>query len=207
MSPVLSFLHPREPEPAFPSGQGAEQNTSGSSTTWIIATIACGVIVASALLMIVVFTYHKRREYRKIRSTHPYITPDEFIRRQKMSAADLFEEEERQRQIMIRKSLANRSRSWNTTDSQSWNQTESRSSATISRVERETFEIEEQEPRNLREDWKAWEARLKHERSTSGEQHPLVPELRIPQPSQPSRSRSLTCPPVPPRHPGRVRPR
>ncbi|KAM7200636.1 hypothetical protein V8F33_003841 [Rhypophila sp. PSN 637] len=116
-----------------------------------------------------------------------------------MSAADVYAEDEQQRKAMIRKSLATRS----------MNSLESQFSRTSSRIETEFFEMEEEETANLRDDWKEWEARVQRERTLSGEQHPLAPELAIPRPTRsrsPSRGPLLgqQAPSPPPRHPGRL---
>ncbi|KAM7203372.1 hypothetical protein V8F20_003966 [Naviculisporaceae sp. PSN 640] len=174
-------------------------NTGDSPVMWITAVIVVGIVVVGGLIMFTVLYLHKRRQYRQAKLRDPYITKGEFIKRRKMSAADIFDEDERQRKAMIRKSLATRSE----------NSLDSQFSRTSSRVDVESFEMEEEERVNLRDDWKEWEARVQRERALSGEHHPLAPELTIPQPTRsrsPSRSPLLgqQPPSPPPRHPGRL---
>lgn len=190
------------PIPAAPYEHTMQPSTNtDNSAVWITAVIVVGIVVVGGLLMFTVLYLHKRHQFRKARQTDPYITKGEFIKRRKMSAADMFEEDERQRKAMIRKSLA--TRSMNSLES-------SQFSRTSSRVDTESFEMDEEETVNLRDDWKEWEARVHRERALSGEHHPLAaPELAIPQPTRsrsPSRSPLLVQlpPSPPPRHPGRL---
>ncbi|KAM7216351.1 hypothetical protein V8F06_008273 [Rhypophila decipiens] len=198
------------PSPQTPnamSGLPYEHNMQASSNTdspvmWITAAIVVGIVVIGGLIMFTILYLHKRRQFRKARQRDPYLSKGDFIKRRKMSAADVYEEDEQQRKAMIRKSLATRS----------MNSLESQFSRTSSRIETESFEMEE-ETANLRDDWKAWEARVQRERTLSGEQHPLAPELApelaIPRPTRsrsPSRGPLLgqQAPSPPPRHPGRL---
>jgi hypothetical protein len=162
------------------------------------------------MLVFIALYYIKRCQYQRARQLEPYLTRDEFMRRRKLSAADLFREEEERRQYMIRKSLASRSTS----------SVGSRLSAMADQIDRELLEMERRESRRLKEDWKAWEARERQARSTSGVQHPAVasppndvPILAIPSPAK-HRSQgrmqlmnpSRGPPTPPPRHPGRQAP-
>lgn len=191
--------------PVSPYGSSMESNQTtnqDSPAMWITAVIVVGIVVLGGVIMFTVLYLHKRHQYRQARQRDPYLSRGEFIKRRKMSAADLYNEEERQRQAMIRKSLVSRST----------NSLETRSSRTSSRIERESFEMEEEEAANLKDDWKEWEARVQRERALSIEQHPAVaqaPDLAIPQPTRsrsPSRSPLLgpLPPSPPPRHPGRL---
>ncbi|KAK0722014.1 hypothetical protein B0T26DRAFT_749474 [Lasiosphaeria miniovina] len=216
MSPISAAVEPWQSVANSPYGSEVDDSgTSMNSPVWIAITIASGVILTVALIVLAVFICNKHRRRQNPEQTNPYSGSGQFATSQKiMSSAGLAEEEELQRQFMIRKSLA--TRSWNTIESQASMRTttetttETTTTAMTDQIERQTMDIEDEEDaeaRNLRDDWKAWEARVQHERSMSGELHPAidctVPALRLPQP--PSRTRSLTCPPVPPRHPGRLR--
>ncbi|TEA12074.1 Transcription initiation factor IIB [Colletotrichum sidae] len=58
-----------------------------------------------------IFDRRKSRQFREACKRDPYLTRKEFSRRRKLSAVQRLEEEEMQRNIMIRKSLASRSTS------------------------------------------------------------------------------------------------
>lgn len=100
-----------------------------------------------------------------------------------MSANDRFQEEEERRRQIIRKSLATRS-------SYSGSSGVSTTTEQVEQIDQELREMERQESVRLKDDWKRWEARVRHERSTSGEQHPAaskingVPILAIPTPAK-----------------------
>ncbi|KAK3939506.1 hypothetical protein QBC46DRAFT_263083 [Diplogelasinospora grovesii] len=158
-----------------------------SSRALIITAVIAGAISLAACLFVAILTYNRRRQRRK--EEHQKLASfsrEGFVRKKrKMSAADRqFEEEERQRSIMIRKSLASRS-------SRSMSQV-----MEMDRIEREEEEEELSRQKTLKDDWKEWEARLQRERTLSGERHPSTTLLPLPEPSDlpaippPSRSRS-----------------
>ncbi|KAK4169942.1 hypothetical protein QBC43DRAFT_306887 [Cladorrhinum sp. PSN259] len=222
MPPFISILDTRDEyslsrynEEASTSG-----NTSNNSTVWIISSIVGGVLVLVAILTTFLLCFNKRSQYQKAKELNPYLSRQEFVRRRKMSAEDLFQEEEQRRQLMIRKSVVSRSSQSLHRDSPPRQQQppprppRPERWETLEQVEREAVELERQESLKLKDDWKRWEARVKHERSTSGEHHPLetsgVPILTMPSPSR-HRSESRVffidvSPSVlvpPPRHPDR----
>ncbi|KAK3688303.1 hypothetical protein B0T22DRAFT_150076 [Podospora appendiculata] len=181
MSPMTPVRQQPAPVSVTPASHDAQSKTTGSPTAWAIPAVISSVIIVAAILLFIVYGYIKRRQYRKARQSDPYLSRDGFIPRRKLSEADQFEEEERQRKIMIRKSLASRS----------WSSAESRSMDTSSHVEpREAFEVDEEEPQRLKDDWKAWEARIHRERSMSGELHPAACQMLDLPMSPPSRSPS-----------------
>ncbi|KAK4103439.1 hypothetical protein N658DRAFT_505139 [Parathielavia hyrcaniae] len=178
-------------------------HSMSTSAVWIVAAVVGGIIVVGFSFALLLTYNTRRRRYRRYRQLHPYLSRDEVVKRQKMSKVDLFLEEEERRRQMIRKSLAARS-------SESCGSTSL--SAMIEHVDGEQRELERQESTRLKEDWKRWEARVRHERSMSGGQHPVasassqVPVLAVPSPAKHRRASSMSptpSPPVPPRHPGR----
>ncbi|KAK3987584.1 hypothetical protein QBC44DRAFT_331188 [Cladorrhinum sp. PSN332] len=220
MPPFTSILDARQEYHL--SRVNEEESTSGgatsnNSTVWIVSAIVGGVIVLVTILTTVVLCYNKRSQFQKAKELNPYLSRHEFVRKRKMSAEDLFQEEEQRRQLMIRKSIVSRSsHSLHHAGSPPRPERPVRPdiSETMDQVEREAAEVERQESLRLKDDWKRWEARVKHERSTSGEHHPLespgVPILTVPSPSK-HRSQSRVSfvdagpdvPAVPARHPNR----
>ncbi len=184
---------------------------------WIIPVLIAGIVIITAFIVCVIIALNNRRRYKRAQTENPYLTPEEFSKRRKLSAAGQFEEEERKRRSMIRKSLA--SRSWDSVESNASRRTSQTSH--LSQGELPNFVViedpeEEEEPVRLKEDWKAWEARMQRERSMSGERHPAVdavPVTDLPviptasRPRSPIRSPPRSPPPgslvPPPRHPAR----
>lgn len=216
MAPFLSVLRARD-----------NGDASNSSVVWIAGAIIGGIIVLVTVVTTTILCHTKRRKFEKARQRNPYLTREEFMRRQKMSEEDLFREQEHWRGHMIKKSLATRS-------SRSLRGTHSRATSTspavvnmvhqptspvviamVDQIEREICELERNESKKLKEDWKQWEARVHRERSTSGVRHPIaasdspddVPLIAMPNPAK-RRSRdrfswSSIAPVPPPRHPAR----
>lgn len=81
---------------------------SPNATALLITLIVVGSL--SLLVVAGFFLWRSRSEqrYRHASRTDPYLTRKEFKRRSKMSAEQRIEEDELQRRIMIRKSLASR---------------------------------------------------------------------------------------------------
>ncbi|KAK4188741.1 hypothetical protein QBC35DRAFT_185031 [Podospora australis] len=211
MAPYLSVLTPRN-----------DSNNSNHNVVPIVASIVGGIIVLVALVTALTLCQIRRRKFEKAKQRNPYLTKEEFMRRQKMSEADLFREQEHWRGHMIKKSLASRS-------SNSLRQTQSTQStpsipaapvappaADMDQLEREICELERKESKKLKTDWKEWEARARHERSTSAPYpHPIAasnnPEV-LPLVTMPNKTKrrsrdrfswSSIPPLVPPRHPAR----
>ncbi|KAK1844909.1 transcription initiation protein [Colletotrichum chrysophilum] len=107
------------------NGLGPSTSTPGSSTTaedttttntttvLIVVIILCGSAIMSAALFYI-FDRKKNRQFREACKRDPYLTRKEFTRRRKLSALERLEEEELQRSIMIRKSLASKTPSRST---------------------------------------------------------------------------------------------
>ena len=211
----LLLLKPREDVTATPFNNSVAASSGEnvvSHRPWVIPVIVAGVILLSALTIWAFVYFNRRREFGKARSQEPYLSRPEFDKRRKMSSAEKLEEEEKQRIIMIRKSLA--SRSW---ASSAGSASSSRRVSQISegqQHERPTIpemveaEMEDhREPKPLKDDWKAYEAEL--QRETSRERHPAAEsetaaqEMGLTRPTRslsPSRSPLLTqLPGTPPR--------
>jgi len=179
-------MTPSRRDTAFSIGKRDVPARSASEVGWMISTIILAIVLAAVFLSFVAIRVKRRRQYRQARERDPYLTRHDFFRRRKMSAIDRLEEEERQRSIMIHKSLA--SRSWGSLDS-GGSQPPS-TSRTISRVLEEDA-IHAETPKNrrsavmtpadddgvlskrLKDDWKTWEARMQRERQASVDQHPV----------------------------------
>ena len=183
-----AFLHllGRRNVTTTPYGDAIDSDAHGGSTIWIIPTVVAGGVVITALLVWALVGFSRRRQYRKAREKDLCLTQTEFVKRRKMSATKRLEEEERQRVIMIRKSLA--SRESGSLASQSRRTSAGSESSQLSQVDRVVAEEreDEAEPKALKEDWKSWEARM--QRSVYPNQHPAadpVPDLAMPRPSRP----------------------
>jgi len=153
---------------------------------WIIAVIVVGLVLVVAVAVFFVARYLRRKQNRKAKEKNPIIiTHKDFSRRRKMSELDRLEEEELQRSVMIRKSLASR------ISSKRASQTESASDLSV--------DEDDDQSGGLREDWKEWEARVQRDRSNSADRHPAE-DLPIPsqsRPRSPSRSPLLGAQPTP----------
>lgn len=166
-------------------------------TVWVVVSVAVVSLAFLTVVAIVGIKWYKGRVCNDAVNKNPYIAKKEISRRRNMSDLDRFEEEELQRQFMIRKSLASRTSSW----------TDSRLYETVSEEQHDM--AEEDRFGNLRSDWKEWEAKLQRERSRSCESHPAVDpstksraNLAVPAPARadsPSRrmNRSPTPRPAP----------
>jgi len=211
-------------------GNGISDDDYHQRQAWVIPVIVVSVIFITGLLVFVFIFFARRSEYIRAREKEPYLTRSEFAKRRKLSEAARLEEEEKQRIIMIRKSLA--SRSWDSAASNASSRRLSGASGTSGTSETcgltqpepsqqrgrvpahraEFADDDDDEPRPLREDWKAWEARMQSRLSLG--RHPAAePAPELLPPRQMSRSRALSpshspllaprTPPVPPRNPNR----
>ncbi|OHE92379.1 hypothetical protein CORC01_12306 [Colletotrichum orchidophilum] len=82
-------------------------SSSGTTTVLIIVILCCASAIMSATLFYI-FDRKKNAQFREACKRDPYLTRKEFVRRRKLSVLERLEEEELQRSIMIRKSLASR---------------------------------------------------------------------------------------------------
>ena len=171
------------------SGLLNSSSTSGATSprVWlpiVLATCLVCLIMAAFLFAI---AYFRSRQFNEAKKIDPYLSRREFLRRRRLSPSDLRNEEELQRNIMIRKSLA------------------TRSSRTISQIELEGSDLDENDC-SLREDWKEWEARMRKDKLL--DEHPSsVPAAQsmtsLPLPSQtksvsPGRNPMIQRQPKPP---------
>ena len=91
-----------------------DSNSSGLSTSTTAILISLVVVGCVALTVIASYLFYNRRSaqrYRDACKKDPYLTRKEFKRRSNMSPTERIEEDELQRRIMIRKSLASRTSS------------------------------------------------------------------------------------------------
>ncbi|KAL6869670.1 hypothetical protein ACO1O0_000999 [Amphichorda felina] len=164
----------------------------------ILITLVAAALVATILFLVAKFYRRRRQQYDTVPSVESAKTPN-----MRMSQRGISDEEELQRIIMIRKSLA--SRTSTTLDSRRLSQREDddddldHDAATSS-----------SRPGSLRYDWKEFEAGLQSHPSVSLENHPILkssPEHRVsesygPRISSPSplsvRSGLASPPPVAP---------
>ncbi len=139
------------------------------SNMWIVGvTVTCAIFALLIFGGLALFLY-KRYQYRQERKRRPYITLKEFSRRSKLTGLDRWTEDEIQRSMILRKSLATRSSS-------------SLSPIGTPEPREEVEEEEEGEERqrsSLRDEWKEWEARMQMERSKSVNQHPLESAVNL----------------------------
>jgi len=162
---------------------GSQENVT-SLQPWLIPVIVVGVLLLAACAIWGFVSYNRRREYGKARAQEPYLSRPEFNKRRKMSQAEKVQEEEKQRIIMIRKSLA--SRSWDGSAagdsapssrrvSQISNQGQQHERPAIPEVDdEEDDDINNNEPKPLKDAWKEYEAEVMRE--TSLERHPAAAE-------------------------------
>jgi len=177
-----------EPIRATSTPLGPGTKPPGNPKVWIIPAVVGGGVLITACLVWAVLAIKRRRKIKNARDVDPYLTCPDVSRRRKMSAAERIEEEEKQRIIMIRKSLA--SRSWGTESDTSRRNSRTSHNSQVRRPIAE--DPEEDEPAKLKEDWKAWEAQIM--RSATLEQHPAaVDEAEKLAKPRPPRSRSPHC--------------
>ncbi|OIW31656.1 hypothetical protein CONLIGDRAFT_678122 [Coniochaeta ligniaria NRRL 30616] len=157
-----------------------EGSTESSPRIWVTVLVVVGSILLVAAFVAAVLVFFRRRGYREAKKHNPALSRKEFLRRRKMTAVARQTDEELQRRMMIRKSLAGRSNEWST------------------QFDNESLDIHEHSEHGLKEDWKEWEARMQRERPELACRHPSIaalPELPIPtksSSSSPSRSPLLS---------------
>lgn len=148
-------------------GESADKGLD-EKTKWVIVGVSIAVLAILSIGLYFLINKLRARKYKKAQGLEP--SPyGEFARARKLSNAERMEEEETQRAVMIRKSLATRS-------------TVSSMSSMMSRYsnippmdEEEEIDLnDERPPHGLREDWKEFEARITRERSNAREAHPIM---------------------------------
>lgn len=182
-------------EPSDDSISSAPQNApdhTDQSRVWIIVGVIAAAVFLGACAIFLYAGILRRRRMRREREQEPAddisLSQKEFSRKRTVTAEDRMQAHDRQREIMIRKSLASRSAS--------------RSSQADSI---DPFEAAEagQSGGGLRDDWKEFEARLQRENS-AGRDHPALPVSRSPSPSRSPLMTGRSSPVFPPlaqRHP------
>lgn len=136
-----------------------ESSPESNSRIWVTVTVVVGSILLVAAFVTAVLVFFRRRGYREAKKHNPALSQKEFLRKMKMSAVARQEEDELQRRMMIRKSLASRSTGWST------------------HFDNDSLNIHEHEQHSLREDWKEWEARMQRERPEVAYKHPSAAAL------------------------------
>ena len=128
--------------------------------TWLIAVAVVAAVVVTALIAYLVIFRFRNRQYQEAAKRDPYLTRKEWARRRKLSNLERLEEEEVQRQLILRKTLTSRTSSRHGSD---------RGSAEEPRIDRAEKSREQQ--------WKKWEAGYAAEADNdSCEGHPLIQE-------------------------------
>ncbi|GJC80433.1 hypothetical protein ColLi_03271 [Colletotrichum liriopes] len=94
-------------ETATETSPSSSSSTINTTTILIVIVVVCASAIMSAALFYL-FDRKKNAQFREACRRDPYLTRKEFMRRRKLSAIERLEEEEMQRSIMIRKSLASR---------------------------------------------------------------------------------------------------
>ncbi|KAI1418863.1 hypothetical protein F5Y12DRAFT_390794 [Xylaria sp. FL1777] len=186
MGPLFSS---RRNEGSTPkSGQSTSKNIAPAAVDpWMIVVVVVGILIIATLSIFMCAYYIKlRREQRtgfkpieETKSAYPY------LHKRKRGVVNRQNVEDVERDTMIRKSLASRT-SLTTSDPVS------QVSSTPSKDHHLAHPLgDEDEMTGLRDDWKAWEARVQSERRCSNpggvglDQHPaFAPYLSVPQPTR-----------------------
>ncbi|KAI0186826.1 hypothetical protein EV127DRAFT_163834 [Xylaria flabelliformis] len=182
----------RASHPIVKSNAGPNQSISGDTTVdpWLIVVIVAGSLILVTLAGVLVAHYIRSRRRGGKGSFHPVekVRSVSFSRKRNSdAAADRQKIEDLERDMMIRKSLASRPASASfPSASQPLNNGDDHPEP------EEEEEREREEMTSLREDWKAWEARVQTERGTAAypggvglDRHPaFAPYLPVPQPTR-----------------------
>ncbi|KAI0398383.1 hypothetical protein F5Y17DRAFT_1290 [Xylariaceae sp. FL0594] len=143
---------------------------------WLVVVIIMGVLIVLTLAVFML-AYHLKARRRRAKShlkEEDEKTGLPYLMKKSLSSVDRHKTEEQEREMMIRKSLAERPSPTDGAEASRVSQTSSHSSSPPT----EGPEEHGVQTTTLREDWKAWEAGIQTERkvSTSGgiglEQHP-----------------------------------
>ncbi|KAI0449028.1 hypothetical protein F5B21DRAFT_75913 [Xylaria acuta] len=173
--------------PSVRSNSESNQTFSGDSNVdpWLIVVIVAGILIIVTLAGFMLAHYIRSRRRLRKGLFHPVekVSSVPFSRKRNSDAAtDRQMAEDLERDMMIRKSLASRPTSANFPTSQPLNNGDD--------YPEEQGE-EREEVASLREDWKAWEARVQSERGTSHpggvglDRHPAFASyLSVPQPTR-----------------------
>ncbi|KAI0903793.1 hypothetical protein F4823DRAFT_617318 [Ustulina deusta] len=168
------------------SDQSTSESTApGAVDPWLVVVIVIGILIVATLAIFMCAHYIKSRRGRKT-GFHPVREMSStYMQKRKLGLVERHNVEDLERDMMIRKSLASR-HSLTVTDPVSQ----------VSSVSDKGYHLEDPlgdggEMTSLREDWKAWEARVQSERGTSTpggvglDQHPAFASyLSVPQPTR-----------------------
>ncbi|KAI1360553.1 hypothetical protein F5Y08DRAFT_343531 [Xylaria arbuscula] len=203
---LLSIEFRRDEDANRPPIQSTPKSSeiTGEDTTfvdpWMIVVIVAGALIVVTLAVIMGMHYIKSRRARKTgfqpveekeTSTAPYPHPPK-------RRSDRQKREDLERDMMIRKSLASRSSLVSNSDaipagSQEHLEQQQQHPIARDRDSHHTYYLPSPlgedggEMTSLREDWKAWEARVQSERRSSNpyDQHPAFASyLSVPQPTR-----------------------
>lgn len=158
----------------------------GELKTWLIAVCVVASVVVTALVVYLVVFRLRNKQYQEAARRDPYLTRKEWARRRKLSNLQRLEEEESQRQLILRKTLTSR--------------TSSRDGSADFESRRDGGSAEEARSEAGRsEEWKRWEAGYGDaEDAAEGhpliEQHPAVKgdDNRLPRSASPTRAPLLS---------------
>ncbi|KAI3318456.1 hypothetical protein HD806DRAFT_316003 [Xylariaceae sp. AK1471] len=168
-----------------PINQSVGENTGRAITDpWLVVVIIIGILIIATLAIFMLAHYLKSRRERTKSMRLSEQMSSLYPRKRKLSSADQHRIEEQERDMMIRKSLASRT---SIIASSPVSQVSSMSDDHLDEPSEEPGETA-----SLREDWKAWEARIQSERKISSpagavglDQHPaFASHLSIPQPTR-----------------------
>ncbi|KAL2113593.1 hypothetical protein VUR80DRAFT_3281 [Thermomyces stellatus] len=133
--------------------------------TGLIAIAVVASVAVTALIIYLVVFRQREKQYQEAAKRDPYLTRKEWARRRKLSNLERLEEEEVQRQLILRKTLTSR------TSSRNDSILESRREATNSAEEPR----KPTRKKSRGEEWKRWEAGFGAEvENVDCEGHPLI---------------------------------
>ena len=176
---MRSIRDVREEGAEAPATNHVTSKPASSTVVWIVISVVGGVLIFGSLIAYTVSRYTRRRQYQRAKRFEPTLSYDEFIKRSRLNMVDRFWEEEKRRSYIIQKSLAARTSMSMPSlaerrPSGVQSSIERKPTETAADIEREIAALDRQASLRLKEDWKRWEARIKNERSCSGEQHPAI---------------------------------
>ncbi|KAI0101002.1 hypothetical protein GGR51DRAFT_563652 [Nemania sp. FL0031] len=189
---VLYFRRDQDSNPQS-SQRGGENITPFGVDPWLVVVIAIGILIILTLGVFMLAHYIKSR-YTRRKGFRPIEEKNQpyYARKRESRSSDLQEVEDLERDMMIRKSLASRT-SLTTSPPISHMSLSSDGDHHLEHERTSEASEEQGETVGLKDDWKAWEARVTDERRTSHpgglglDQHPaFAPYLSVPQPALPA---------------------
>ncbi|KAJ8104709.1 hypothetical protein ONZ43_g7721 [Nemania bipapillata] len=176
------------------SSQDSGVNITSDIDPWLVVVVVIGIVIVTTLAVFMLAHYIKSRHAQREGFQPVEKMSEPYLRRRKRSSDDRQHVGDLERDMMIRKSLASRV-SLTASPYHSRTPSSSSSGSHDHDLEHPLDTSEQQgETAGLRDDWKAWEARMMDERRISHpgglghDQHPaFAPYLSIPQPTLPAR--------------------